>query len=216
MSLSGSSCLGLGAIAVALFASPSFAGVPECPAYGRDLPVDNSQVLHWKRTTPNQFRERAHVSGVLLRLFPDRNGHEHFEIQIGSQPGDTIEVVYNQEFGALPERLVPGMAVEACGDYITATAPTQPTPTAPNGYPASPSGAIIHWLHANPRGRGHDPGFVIIDQVLFGQMIGQSGPRRGRIRDSRRERALFDFAGADRYPGKGDYDHSWETDNDWR
>jgi hypothetical protein len=142
---------------------------PSCPAYGRDLAINNAQVLHWKRTTPNQFRERANISGKVVQVFPDRTGHDHFVIQIGRQADDTIEVIYNQDFGAMPEPRI-GASVQACGDYITATARSGP-------YPPSPVGAIIHWVHMNPRGRGHDPGFVLMDGVLYGMQADTAGPR---------------------------------------
>jgi hypothetical protein len=143
--------------------------VPSCPAYGRDLPINNEQVIHWKRNTPNQFRERANISGKVVQVFPDTNGHEHFVIQIGKQADDTIEVIYNKDFGAMPEPPM-GASVQACGDYITATARSGP-------YPPSPVGAIIHWVHMNPRGRGHDPGFVVMDGVLYGMDAENAGPR---------------------------------------
>lgn len=143
--------------------------IPDCLAYGRPLPVNNSQVLHWRRTTPNQFRERGHIQGTITQIFADKSGHDHFEIQIGKQVDDVVEVIYNQDFGALPE-VRAGMTVEACGDYITATAQSGP-------YPPSPSGAIIHWVHMNPSGRGHDPGFLAIDGTLYGQDAENAGPR---------------------------------------
>ncbi len=148
----------------------AFTGVPVCPAYGKPLAINNQQVLHWKRTTQNQFRERGNIEGVITRVFDDRKTHAHFEIAIGRYQDDVVEVIYNQDFGRLrTEILKPGMKVQACGDFIVATAPSGP-------YPASPSGAIIHWVHANPSGRGHDPGFVVIDGVLYGQDTANAGP----------------------------------------
>ncbi len=132
-----------------------------CMANGQALAINNDKVLQWKASTPNQYHDRGHVSGPVMRVFDDRPGHTHFEIQIGKSPNDVLEVVYNTEFGQLPDIQV-GMQVEACGDYITATAKAGP-------YPPSPSGAIIHWVHTNPSGRGHDSGFLIIDGVLYGQ-----------------------------------------------
>lgn len=145
---------------------------PECIAYGRNIPVNNQQVLHWKRTTSNQFRERARIQGVVVDVFPDKNGHEHFEINIGKHGEDVIEVIYNQDFGAVPNVRV-GMQVEACGDYITSTAPSGP-------YPASPSGAIIHWVHMNPKHRGHEAGYMMLDGVLYGWDIDNAGPKKPR------------------------------------
>ena len=79
---------------------------------------------------------------------------------------DTIEVIYNNQFGAMP-RLAPGQIVEACGDYITSNRP--------NGhYPASPDGAILHWVHFNPADQGHEDGYVVVD----GRLTGQTPPKK--------------------------------------
>lgn len=141
----------------------------ECLAYGRDLPINNRQILHYKRTTSNQFQERGHVKGPITALYSDRNGHAHFQIRLGNQPGDTLEVIYNEDFGPLPELQEDSM-VEACGDYITSIAKSGP-------YPASPDGAIIHWVHMNPRNVGHASGFLIIDNVLYGTDAEHAGPK---------------------------------------
>ncbi|MEK6705358.1 MAG: DUF3465 domain-containing protein [Bdellovibrionota bacterium] len=138
-----------------------------CPAYGQNLQINNKQVLHWKRTTQNQFRERGHISGMVVEIFPDRNGHEHFVVNIGSYFEDTIEVIYNQDFGALPGLKI-GMRAEACGDYITSIAQSGP-------YPPSPVGGIIHWVHKNPSRKGHDPGFLILDGKIYGQDMSKAG-----------------------------------------
>lgn len=142
--------------------------VPPCPAYNHNLPINNEQVLHWKRTTPNQFRERAHIEGPVVQVYPDKNGHQHFEIQVGKYAEDTIEVIYNKDFGPIPTPAI-GMMVEACGDYITSTAQS-------GAYPPSPAGAIIHWIHMNPAMRGHDPGFLMMDGSLYGQDAEHAGP----------------------------------------
>ena len=172
------------AIAWAGFAGPGVYAadpVPVCLAYGKPLAINNQQVLHWKRTTPNQFRERANIQGVIVEVYPDKNGHEHFAIQIGKYEEDRIEVIYNQDFGALPDRLQEGSLVQACGDYITSTAPSGP-------YPASPDGALVHWVHMNPSGRGHDPGFITIDGVLYGQDVEHAPPKKGGKNRDRRQR----------------------------
>src|SRR5262249_50020209 len=66
--------------------------VPSCAAYalksqnGGDpgsLEVNNEQVLQWKTSTDNQYHDRGHVQGKIVRVYPDKNGHEHFAIQIG-------------------------------------------------------------------------------------------------------------------------------------
>ncbi len=134
--------------------------IPECMGHGTALPVDNAEVIHWKESTANQTLERAHVQGTIDRLFPTEHGHNHFEIQIGPNATDTLEVVYNISFGALPQLKV-GMSIEACGDYITSTHAT-------SQYPASPSGAIIHWIHRSDTPK-HDAGFLMINNALYGQ-----------------------------------------------
>ena len=62
------------------------------------------------------------------------------------------------------------MSIEACGDYITSTAQSGP-------YPPSPDGAILHWVHMNPAGRGHDAGFLAINGTLYGQDAANAGPK---------------------------------------
>ena len=139
--------------------------IPECMSHGTAIPVDNQQVITWEKSTANAFLARGHVSGTIDQLFPDRNGHNHFEITIGPNPTDKLEVVYSIAFGPL-QPLAVGMTVEACGDYITSTAQT-------GSYPPSPSGAIIHWIHRNPSGHGHDSGFIVVNGTLGGQGNGQ-------------------------------------------
>ena len=62
--------------------------------------------------------------------------------------------------GAIP-KIQKGMSVEACGDYITSTQTTAQ-------YPASPDGAILHWIHKNPKPGGHASGYVEVDNVIYG------------------------------------------------
>lgn len=183
----GWSMLGLAAV-LTLFSTPLFAdlGADEgadggardwqsqsaipCMAGGNPIPINNDQVLEWKKNTPNQYRDRGHVSGIVSRIFSNKNDHNHFEIQIGKLPGEVLEVVYNMNFGRLPN-IKNGMNVVACGDYITATQQSGP-------YPPSPSGAIIHWVHMNPSGKGHESGFLVIDGTIYGQAIPERSLRR--------------------------------------
>lgn len=125
---------------------------------GQALSLNNDQVLQWKAAGQDQFHSRGHVKGSLVRNYPDHTGHTHFEVQIGNDATDTIEVIYNQSFGDLPD-LTPGLDVEVCGDYIT---------TGSQGNGASPDGAIIHWVHKNPSGHGHPSGYVAINGVAYG------------------------------------------------
>jgi hypothetical protein len=169
----------------------SFAGdaIPVCPEFTLraqnggnpgDLRVNNDEVLKWKTSTENQFHARGHVTGTIAKIYPDRNGHEHFSIKIGPNDTDTVEIIYNQSFGQMVEPRV-GMPVEACGDYITSSAPS-PGPAGVT-YPASPDGALIHWVHLAPPRSGHHSGYVMINGMLTGQDTAHAGPRpprRGR------------------------------------
>lgn len=168
------SCLG-SAFMILFLASTGRAGdpIPVCLSYHRPLPDNSQQLLHWKRTTRNTFQERGHAFGVITRLYTYTKTHAHFEIQIGPRADDTLEVIYNQEFGPLPPNISVGQHVEACGDFITSTDYSGPHRV----YPPSPDGAIIHWIHFSPDVRRHESGFLAIDGVLYGQDLGNAGPR---------------------------------------
>ncbi|MGZ6331407.1 MAG: phospholipase D-like domain-containing protein [Bdellovibrionota bacterium] len=142
------------------FADAQSSATPPCLGdQGQALAVDDAVVLGYKANTPNQTHERAHVLGTVDRVFPDQNGHHHFEIVIGSGASDVLEVIYNEDFGALPA-IQTGMSVEACGDYITSTAPSGP-------YPESPSGAIIHWVHRTNNAKKHPGGYLVINGQFY-------------------------------------------------
>lgn len=123
------------------------------------LQVNNSQLLTWRNSSRNGFQARGHAAGVVDEIFPDRNGHKHFSLKIGPRQEDHVEIIYNLNFGYMPDPNL-GDKVEACGDYITSNAPN-------NGYQASPDGAIIHWVHAS-NNKKHESGFVIINNVFYG------------------------------------------------
>lgn len=140
------------------------AEIPGCKGDdGENLSLMNETVLEWKTSKPNQFKERALIEGTFVRVTTDRTSHFQFNIQVGPDPiTDLVEVVYNKEFGEMPEPYV-GMRVSACGDFINAFASSA-------GYPASPAGAIIHWVHMNPgdRNASHPDGYVVMDGELVG------------------------------------------------
>jgi len=147
------------------FSQVSFADTfPEClDMNGNPLPFMDPQVFAWKYSTQNRFSARALVQGVVDRLFPDATDHRHFEIRLGPDPRDTLEVVYNLGFGATPAVQV-GNMVEACGDYITSF-------TQGGGFQPSPSGALIHWIHRSDTPT-HPNGYLIVNGVLYGQGTG--------------------------------------------
>ena len=131
--------------------------IPDCSGA---LNINNEDVLKWKTSTPNQFKARGHIEGTLQKTFKDKTGHKHWEIRIGDKSKDLIELIYNEDFGRLPESYI-GMKIEACGDYITSNKPT-------GNLPASPDGAIIHWVHISSTPK-HPSGFVVVDGTVYGQ-----------------------------------------------
>lgn len=131
-----------------------------CPGR-RGNGFNNNEVLNWKRTTKNQFHERGHIEGVLKEVYPSHTNHAHFSVQIGPDETDTIEVIYNEEFGRL-DGLQEGAKIKACGDFITSNARA-------GRYPKSPDDAIIHWVHMNPSDGGHPAGYLEINGTLYGQ-----------------------------------------------
>jgi hypothetical protein len=136
---------------------------PECIGEeGQAIPIDNSTPISWKIKEANGWQTRSHIDGYFVAVTNDGNSHFKFTIQIGPDKNDLIEVVYNKEFGQYPA-VFPGMKVEACGDFINAFAQF-------GRYPPSPAGAIIHWVHKNPKyspGK-HEHGYLVMDQVLVG------------------------------------------------
>lgn len=125
------------------------------------LPFQNQQVLEWKRNTPDQTLKRALIQGTVSQLYNNKTGHTHFAINIDDNATGDIEVIYNDEFGELPNIQI-GMKVVACGDYIT---------VGPKARLPSPMGAIIHWVHYNPGDRdggAHKNGFLIINGKPYG------------------------------------------------
>jgi len=120
---------------------------------------NNTQIVTWETTTKDQFHDRGMVTGQITTIYPNQTGHTHFAISLGS--GQGIELIYNDEFGALPKLSV-GMTVSACGDYIT---------VGPHAHLPSPMPAIIHWVHYNPGTRDggrHPGGFLVINNQAYG------------------------------------------------
>ncbi len=150
-------------LVLGLFSSLSFAqsNAPSCLSGGQELLVNNAAVIEWKNTSKNQYRNRAHIQGTLVKAFPDHSGHHHYEVQIGGNPSDLIEVIYNEKFGPVPKASA-GAHFEACGDYITSN-------KAAGHFPASPDGAIVHWVHESPNPKSHDSGFIVVNGVVCGQ-----------------------------------------------
>jgi hypothetical protein len=139
----------------------AFSDSPLCMSNGQPLPISNEQVLNWKHTSRNQFKSRGHVEGTVGTVYKDATGHRHFQIVIGANANDTVEVIYNEKFGKIPgSALQKGAHVETCGDYITSN-------DRAGRYNASPDGAIIHWVHEATNGR-HASGYVTIEGHVYG------------------------------------------------
>ncbi len=149
-------------IGLIFFSASSFAQLsPGCMAKGHSLAVNNAEVIQWKNTTQNKFRSRAHITGTLTKFYPDYTGHHHYEVQIGTNAKDLVEVIYNEEFGIVPQAS-PGAKFEACGDYITAN-------SFANGGRPSPDGAIVHWVHRSTNTAAHDSGYIAVNGIVCGQ-----------------------------------------------
>ena len=134
---------------------------PDCYSRNQIIPIDNEQVLDWKYHSKDQYKNRGNVLGVLTLMYRERSGHYHFQVTIGDNPQDTIEVIYNKNFGEIPREFFQlGALVQACGDYITSNKRTK-------RYQPSPDGALIHWVHRSNNDR-HEHGFVVINDQLFG------------------------------------------------
>ncbi len=143
---------------------PSCAGSPQ---------PNNDQVLKWKTSTRSGFTARAFVVGVLVAILTDQGAHLHLEVDLsnrGNARAEHLEVIYNKQFGQVPPLRL-GMEVQACGDYITSTEKN-------NGYPPSPVGAIIHWIHMSPNPNRHPSGFLVIDGHVTGQKDPHDRPNR--------------------------------------
>jgi hypothetical protein len=163
--------LALSTVFCVLNATTAFADqAPDCLSAGNVLAVNNDQILNWKTTTKNSFESRAHISGVVVTVYPDASGHHHMSVRIGEQATDTVEVVYNEDFGSVPA-YGPGSQIEACGDYITAFAQA-------GVFPPSPDGAVVHWIHQSPDLARHASGYLMIDGVLCGDLPESAGPKR--------------------------------------
>lgn len=146
---------------ILLFQGTAFARATlDCRADGIAFGFNNEEVLEWKATSREQFKARAYVTGVITKIYTRKGGHDHVQMKIGPNPQDTLEVVYNKHFGHVPEYPL-GASIEACGDYITARKPYR-------RYPASPDGALIHWVHRSKNVTKHEHGFVVVNGILYG------------------------------------------------
>jgi hypothetical protein len=107
---------------------------------GEEMPVNNEQVLQWKKAATNEFvRARAHVKGTVTKLIPDRL-HQRFEIQIGPEKDDTVAIFYNGSFPPKP-KVKKGDPIEACGEFVANSYTRLPDPK------PEQNSAIVFWTH---------------------------------------------------------------------
>ena len=162
---------------LALVPSAAMGGHSDAPPtclddHNQPTDFNNEIVLDWITHTANQFKSRGHISGAVVRNYGNQGPHIHISVQIGDQLTEVVEVIYNEAFGHVEEEVKIGDQVEACGDYITSNAPSGP-------YPASPDGAILHWVHM-ANGSGHPHGYLRINGMLYGdEQPNDSGPHHG-------------------------------------
>lgn len=130
-----------------------------CSDHGKLISINNDQALQWRDHQSSGFKSRAFVQGTVDAVFPDHSGHRHFSLKIGPGLADHVEIIYNLSFGQMPVPTI-GENAEACGDFIVATKSN-------GGFPPSPDGAIVHWVHRSPNS-GHENGFVILDGTKYG------------------------------------------------
>jgi hypothetical protein len=144
-------------ILFSLLSSASFgAGLPACKDKKKNLEINSDMLLNYRDQMEAKFKTRGYAKGVLVRVMEDRQGHVHLEMDFDENlqtADDRVEVVYNTEFGALPDAR-PGDQLVVCGDFIVD--------------PYSPLKAVIHWLHFSPKKQAHDDGFLAINGVVYG------------------------------------------------
>lgn len=139
--------------------APAFAKVPACMDKKDRLEFNESQVLVWRELLEKKFTARAFIKGILVQVMEDRQKHIHFEVDLDDNLGtndDRIEVIYNTQFGPIPE-YQPGDEVIACGDFVVD--------------PYSPHKGVIHWLHTSPKRNAHDDGYLMINGILTGNIV---------------------------------------------
>lgn len=145
--------------AILLFSSLGFAGgYPACKDKNQQVDLSNDDIIKWRDNMEPKFLARAFVKTKIVGVLEDRQNHIHFEVDLDgdfSTSDDRLEVIYNTKFGAVPE-FRQGDTLIACGDFIVD--------------PYSPTKAVLHWVHKNPKDKGHDDGYLVINGTLTGQV----------------------------------------------
>jgi len=210
------------------FANEGASSAPNYDAVEKTLPIcrdkmktpfrsNNAEVLKWKTSTRNQWQDRGYIIGKLVKVLQQRPSHTHLEIDISangsSDAADHIEIIYNREFGDI-QNPAPGQLVAACGDFINSF-------DRAGKYPASPVGAIVHWVHASNTPNKHSHGFVSVNGKLYGyggdgagqqpeMPNGDTSYRQGETPNGDQA----DNGGDDRKPNQDDRRHDKRNDSE--
>jgi hypothetical protein len=139
---------------------------------GEQIGVNNEQVLQWKNRSATEFiRSRAHVTGSVVKVLPSDKGinlekdtdkfhkkHQRFQVQIGPEKTDTIEIFYNGRFTPRPA-LKKGDKIEACGEFAADSSANAKTPF-----------AVLYWTHA-AKVYPHTEGYLNSQGKTFGRQV---------------------------------------------
>lgn len=140
--------------------SLAFANRTICKSGDDVLPFNEGQVIEWLSSKgQKRFISRAHIQGIIVRMIEDRQNHIHLEVDMDTDLNtktDRVEVIFNTNFGTLPQ-FRPNDPIIACGDFVL------------DKY--SPLKGVIHWLHLNPKNKGHEHGFLVINGVMVGHKL---------------------------------------------
>jgi hypothetical protein len=129
---------------------------PACMDKKTSLSIENTAPEKYIAFMEKGFKTRLLLKGVIVEQTENRQGHTHFIVDLDnnmSTTDDRVEAIYNNEYGDLPT-IKGGEEAILCGDFIVD--------------PYSPQKAVIHWLHKSPSIKKHDHGFVVINNVLYG------------------------------------------------
>jgi hypothetical protein len=135
-----------------LLAAPALAApTPVCPhPSGQELPINNEQVIEWKKNSKEVVRTRVHIKGKAVSEKRAKDGNR-ISVQIGPDSKDMVEIFFNNKFSPKPS-VKKGQEVQACGEFI---------------YDGSHEYGIVHRVHAakNPKVL---PGFLVVQGKVYG------------------------------------------------
>jgi hypothetical protein len=135
----------------------AFTATPDCVKSGDTLSINNTEILKLKVTTEDGTPAGAYVEGTYMKKYASSDFGRHFQMKIGPQTQDTIEVYYSDD-AKLPS-LRSGDHLVVCGRYATNR----------NGFygnPKSPDGAYINQTSTAWSEYAED-GFILVNGRLY-------------------------------------------------